>query len=67
MLRFREKSVTRATTGRAAAERQYCQARAIAAATMVSKIMKNVKAHGQVLRCTGQLSVPLCLSWCISR
>lgn len=55
MLRFREKSVSKATSGRAVAERQYCQARGIAAATMVSKIVRNVRAHGQVLRCTGQL------------
>ncbi|KAK7416594.1 hypothetical protein QQX98_005065 [Neonectria punicea] len=56
MLRFREVSVSRPTNSRGIAERQYCRARGIAAATMISKIIRNMRAHGHVLRCTGQLT-----------
>lgn len=56
MLRFREVSVSRPTTPRAVAEHQYGKARGIAAATMVSKIIRNMRAHGHLLRCTGQLT-----------
>ncbi|OIW22563.1 hypothetical protein CONLIGDRAFT_697198 [Coniochaeta ligniaria NRRL 30616] len=59
MLRFREKSVSRPRTARVAAEREYSQARGIDAATMISKIIRNVRAHGQVLRCTGQLTTSI--------
>ncbi|CAK7223149.1 hypothetical protein SCUCBS95973_005080 [Sporothrix curviconia] len=56
MLRFREVSVSRPATPRAVAEQQYGKARGIAAATMVSKIIRNMRAHGHLLRCTGQLT-----------
>lgn len=56
MLRFREVSVSRPATPRAVAEHQYGKARGIAAATMVSKIIRNMRAHGHLLRCTGQLT-----------
>lgn len=55
MLRFRERAVSHPTEGRAEAERQYCQTRGIAAATMISKILRNARAHNHILRFTGQL------------
>lgn len=55
MLRYRNKAVTKPSSGRDEAERRYCQARGIAAATMISKILLNVRAHGDLLRFTGQL------------
>lgn len=60
MLRFREKSVMHPTSARMATERQYSQARGIAAATMISKIMRNTRAHGHLLKYTGQLCVISC-------
>ncbi|KJR80511.1 uncharacterized protein SPSK_10615 [Sporothrix schenckii 1099-18] len=59
MLRFREVSVTHPQTPRAVAEHQYGKARGIAAATMVSKIIRNMRAYGHLLRCTGQLTSSL--------
>jgi hypothetical protein len=59
MLRFRERAVSRPAQGRAEAERLYCQARGIAAATVISKILRNVRAYNHVLRFTGQLYVIL--------
>ncbi|KAF5010125.1 hypothetical protein FDECE_3711 [Fusarium decemcellulare] len=59
MLRFRQGAVSRPTHGRAEAERLYCQARGIAAATVISKILRNVRAYNQVLRFTGQLTMSL--------
>ncbi|KAH6670253.1 fungal-specific transcription factor domain-containing protein [Plectosphaerella plurivora] len=59
MLRFREKAVARPTRGRAEAERLYCQARGIAAATLISKILRNARAHNHILRFTGQLTLSL--------
>ncbi|KAH7072088.1 fungal-specific transcription factor domain-containing protein [Paraphoma chrysanthemicola] len=55
-VRFREKSVSRPTDPRGVAEREFCQARGIAAATMISKILRNARAHGHILKFTGLLT-----------
>ncbi|KAF2095552.1 hypothetical protein NA57DRAFT_44441, partial [Rhizodiscina lignyota] len=55
-IRFRERAVSRPTDARARAERQYCQSRGIAAASMIFKILRNVRAHGHIYRCTGLLT-----------
>ncbi len=56
MLRFREIAVSRGSSPRIVAERQYGMARGIAAATMVHKILRNMRAHSQAMRCTGLLT-----------
>lgn len=54
-VRFREKSVSRPQGPMGFSERDYCQSRGIAAATMIYKILRNIKAHGHVARFTGLL------------
>ncbi|KAL2209404.1 hypothetical protein CC79DRAFT_1367587 [Sarocladium strictum] len=59
MLRFRDDSVARPSRGRAEAKRLFAQSRGIAAATMISKILRNARAHNHILRFTGQLTMTL--------
>ncbi|RFU26064.1 hypothetical protein B7463_g10281, partial [Scytalidium lignicola] len=54
--RHREKSVSKAVGAEALARKHWSQAQGIAAATMISKIVRNMKAHGQIMKCTGLLA-----------
>ncbi|KAH8810614.1 fungal-specific transcription factor domain-containing protein [Xylogone sp. PMI_703] len=65
--RHREKSVSKAVGAEELIRKHWSQAQGIAAATMISKIVRNLKAHGQIMKCTGLLTHSLfnCLIFCL--
>jgi hypothetical protein len=52
-IRYRDLSVSSATTPLTIARKVYSQARGVAAATLLFKTVRNIKAHNQIMKCAG--------------